>query len=171
MRKVGNCVTTLRIKAFLALLYVAPTTFFIAILPILRPMANHVRLALAVSRADPWAKRAWWDWLGSWVFVGGPLGRWAVGTTLGFRILKKNRHKIDEHFPGSVVEQPHLRIIVVAGFGSMLSLFAMVIPSSKFQYHRLLILFSGPCCLDHLERFARTNIFGYVSTLSTEVKF
>ncbi|KIM90581.1 hypothetical protein PILCRDRAFT_812340 [Piloderma croceum F 1598] len=122
---IGNCVTTLRIKAFLALLYVAPVTFFIAVLPILRQMANHIRLALSVSQADPWTKRVWWNWLGSWVFVGGPFGRWAVGTILGFRVLKSNRHEIEEHFPGSIVEQPHLRTIVVAGFGSMLCLFAM----------------------------------------------
>lgn len=133
-KKVGNCVTTLRIKTFLALLYVAPVTFLIAVLPILRQMANHIRLALSVSQADPWTKRVWWNWFGSWVFVGGPFGRWAVGTILGFRILKSNRHEIDEHFPGSIVEQPHLRIIVVAGFGSMLCLFAMVIPT--FKLHR-----------------------------------
>jgi palmitoyltransferase len=124
--KVGNCVTTLRIKTFLALLYVAPTTLLIAVLPILQPTANNINLALAVSQADPWAKRVWWDWLGSWVFVGGPFGRWVVGTILGFRILKANRHEFGEQPPGRVVEQPHLRIVVVAGIGSMLCLFAMV---------------------------------------------
>jgi hypothetical protein len=160
-KKVGNCVTTLRIKTFLALLYVAPVTFLIAVLPILRQMANHIRLALSVSQADPWTKRVWWNWFGSWVFVGGPFGRWAVGTILGFRILKSNRHEIDEHFPGSIVEQPHLRIIVVAGFGSMLCLFAMVIPTFKL-HHRILIFLSGSCRLDYLERLTWTDVFGHI---------
>jgi len=95
------------------------------VLPILRPTANHIHLALTASQADPWAKRVWWDWLGSWVFVGGPFGRWTVGTILGVRILKAKLHNSDQHFPGSIVEQPHLRIIVVAGFGSVLCIFAM----------------------------------------------
>jgi hypothetical protein len=100
------------------------------VLPILRPTANHIHLALTASQADPWAKRVWWDWLGSWVFVGGPFGRWTVGTILGVRILKAKLHNSDQHFPGSIVEQPHLRIIVVAGFGSVLCIFAMVSLSS-----------------------------------------
>jgi palmitoyltransferase len=134
--KVGNCVTTLRIKSFLALLYIAPTTFFIAVLPILRLMASHIYLALEVSQADPWARRVWWDWFGSWIFLGGPIGRWVVGTILGFRILKADRNEIKGHLPGHVVEQPHLRIIVVAGFGSILCLFAMVTLTLFIHHHQ-----------------------------------
>jgi hypothetical protein len=122
----------LRIKTFLALLYVAPTTLVIAVLPIMQPTANNIYLALSVSQADPWTNRVWWDWLGSWVFVGGPFGRWAIGAIFGFRILKANRHELDEQLLGHVVEHPHLRIIVVACFGSMLCLFAIVILSFNF---------------------------------------
>jgi len=86
---------------------------------------NNILLALAVSQADPWAKQMWWDWLGSWVFIGGPFGRWAVGTILGYRLLKTNSRDSNQQFPGCILEMPHLRILIVAGLGSMLSLFAM----------------------------------------------
>jgi hypothetical protein len=158
-------------KTFLALLYIAPTTLFIAVLPVLRPMANHIRLALSVSQADPWTRRVWWDWLGSWVFVGGPFGRWVIGTILGFRILKANLNELDPKSPGCIVEQPHLRIIVVAGFGSMLCLFAMVIPSVHSPISLMLILFLGPCYLGHFERLTRGDVSGHISTLKAKAKF
>lgn len=112
---------------FLALLYITPTTFFIAAFPVLRPLLNHVQVALATSQADPWAKHVWWDWPGSWIFIGGPFGRWVVGTVLGLRILDATHHDADSGRPGSVVEQPHLGLLIVTSLGFLFSLFALVI--------------------------------------------
>lgn len=127
----------LRMKEFLGLLYVAPITYFTAVLPILKPMTKHIILALTVSQADPWARRVWWDWYGSWIFVGGPLGRWTFGTVLGYRVLKPSRSLVGSSngYTGQVIEEPHLRVLVVATFGFLLCTFALV---------NLLILFPKP---------------------------
>lgn len=120
--------TLLRMKEFLGLLYVAPIAYFTAVSPILKPMSEHIKLALAVSQADPWAKRVWWDWFGSWIFVGGPFGRWIFGTILGYRILKPSRHRIgsDNGYAGQTIEEPHLRVLIAAAFGFLLCTFALV---------------------------------------------
>ncbi|KAF8075035.1 DHHC palmitoyltransferase-domain-containing protein, partial [Lyophyllum atratum] len=90
----GNCVTTSRMKAFLTLLYATPVTFTFAAAPIAHVLQRHVSSALSVSKNDPWARKLWWDWYGSWIFFGGPFGRWIWGTVLGFRILAAPRGPI-----------------------------------------------------------------------------
>jgi hypothetical protein len=67
----------------------------------------------------------WWDWYGSWIFFGGPLGRWFWGAILGFRILQAASGQ-DHNLPGDIVEQPHLRIIAVAAPAMVVSLFSLV---------------------------------------------
>lgn len=120
----GNCVTLLRVKAFLSLLYTAPVTLIIAVSPIVQILIGHIGTSLSVSHADEWAKRVWWDWYGSWIFVGGPFGRYIIGSILGFRILQSSRP--DVSYPGQIVQEPHLSIIFVAGMGFVLSAFSMV---------------------------------------------
>ncbi|KZP21075.1 hypothetical protein FIBSPDRAFT_826201 [Athelia psychrophila] len=122
----GNCVTLPRIKTFLALLYTAPITFTIAVSPIIRTLIRHITTSLAVSRADAWAKRVWWDWFGSWIFIGGPFGRYVIGSILGFRITQSNRSDDFPSYPGQVVQEPHMTIVVVTGMGLVLSIFSMV---------------------------------------------
>ncbi|THH16963.1 hypothetical protein EW146_g3754 [Bondarzewia mesenterica] len=111
--QLGNCVTTSRIKLFLALLYLTPTIVFLVTLPIFRPITSHVSLALATSKTDPWAIRVWWSRWYSWVCWGGPLGRWVIGTFLGFRILKSDRRELNGWFTGEMIEVPHSRIVAV----------------------------------------------------------
>lgn len=115
-----------RMQEFLGLLYVAPITLFTAVLPIIGPLSHHVKAALTISQTDTWAKTAWWDWFGSWIFFGGPFGRWIIGTILGYRLLRERQNPTDVTGPGEMVERPHLRILVAASLGFLLSLFALV---------------------------------------------
>ncbi|KAJ7493422.1 DHHC palmitoyltransferase-domain-containing protein [Mycena galericulata] len=117
---VGNCVTRLRMKTFL-LLFLTPLASFVAGIPIYHTLRRHMSLALTVSQRDAWARQVWWDWYGSWIFVGGPFGRWIFGTALGFRILKAQR-KAD--LP--LIEQPSLRLFIICAFALLLSVFALV---------------------------------------------
>ncbi|TFK51858.1 hypothetical protein OE88DRAFT_1478402 [Heliocybe sulcata] len=119
----GNCVTIPRLKAFLLLLYITPLVSAIGIFPIRAHLRDNVVLALSVSQEDPWARRHWWDWWGSWAVVCGPLGRVPVGMVLGFRILQKHRATLGN--PGEIVEQPHLRVAFVAFGAALLSVFTL----------------------------------------------
>ncbi|KAF9462912.1 DHHC palmitoyltransferase-domain-containing protein [Collybia nuda] len=120
---IGNCVTITRMKTFLCLLYFAPITFSVAIAPVFPVLLRQISLAIDVSKSDPWAAEKWWKWYGSWVFFGGPFGRWFWGTIMGVRILKASGH--DYRLPGNVVEQPHIRIIVIATPTMIISLFSL----------------------------------------------
>ncbi|KAJ7746852.1 DHHC palmitoyltransferase-domain-containing protein [Mycena maculata] len=119
---VGNCVTRSRMKAFLFMLFLAPVAYVVSVFPIYRTLTRHMSLALTVSQHDAWAKRVWWDWFGSWIFAGGPFGRWIFGMALGFRILKAQRNP-----DAPIIEQPTLRLFVICALGSIFSLFTLTL--------------------------------------------
>ncbi|GLB41748.1 putative DHHC palmitoyltransferase family protein [Lyophyllum shimeji] len=121
----GNCVTIARMKVFMGLLSAVSVTVAIAAAPVAGVLRRHISFALTVSRDDPWAKEMWWDWYGSWIFFGGPVGRWIWGTALGFRILAAREGSRDYGLPGQVVEQPHLRLIAIVFPAVLISLFAL----------------------------------------------
>ena len=100
----------------------------LASLPILPILRTHVAAALTASYADDWATAIWWNRLYSWVFCGGPAGRWVVGTLLGYRVLRERRITDSEPswFSGSIVAQPHARVLILVGFATLLWLFAVV---------------------------------------------
>jgi hypothetical protein len=98
----------------------------LAVAPAARTLWQHLLLALATSQGDAWAGEMWWNWYGSWIFFGGPLGRWVWGTVLGFIILKANRPNAVYNVPGRVVEHPHLRIIAMATSAMIISIFCLV---------------------------------------------
>lgn len=123
--QLGNCVTTGRMKAFLALLAVTSVTVPLASLPILGVLKSHVVAALAASHADTWVTDVWWDRPYSWVVCGGPPGRWIVGTLLGFRVLRARRVP-QPWLSGSVIAQPHARLVVLVGFAALLWIFSVV---------------------------------------------
>ncbi|KAH8979486.1 DHHC palmitoyltransferase-domain-containing protein [Lactarius hatsudake] len=110
----GNCVTAGRMKAFLTYL----------LLPILPVLKNHVVTALAVSHADSWITDVWWDRPYSWILCGGPPGRWIVGTLLGFRVLRAQRVP-EPWLSGSVIAQPHARIVILVGAAALLWIFLL----------------------------------------------
>lgn len=122
---IGNCVTLSRQKAFLALLYLTPVAFAVAVLPIVHTLYLQFVLAINVSRADPWTNEIWWDWFGSWILCAGPLGRWPVGAFFGFRILWSMDHGDVPPYPGQSIDQPHLRIIGTCMIAFLLSAFAL----------------------------------------------
>jgi len=105
----------------------------LASLPILPVLRIHVIAALAASHADAWATSVWWNRLYSWIFCGGPAGRWVVGTLLGFRVLREQRTPDPSWFNGSLVVQPHSRVIILVGFAALMWLFAVV---RNFQKYR-----------------------------------
>ncbi|KAJ6485858.1 DHHC palmitoyltransferase-domain-containing protein [Mycena sanguinolenta] len=119
---VGNCVTRARMKKFLALLFLAPVAYSVSMLPVYRPLMRHMALALDVSHRDAWANQVWWDWYGSWIFFGGPLGRWIFGMALGFRVLKTERRA---DLP--LLEQPSLRLFSISALGLIFSLFTLTL--------------------------------------------
>ena len=129
--QLGNCVTTGRLKAFLALLALTSVTVPLASLPLLPILRTHVIAALAASHADPWATAVWWNRPYSWIFCGGPAGRWVVGTLLGFRVLREQRIPEPSWFSGSLVAQPHARMVVLVGAATLFWLFAVVRKFSK----------------------------------------
>ncbi|KAG5732662.1 Palmitoyltransferase pfa3 [Termitomyces sp. T112] len=119
----GNCVTLARIKLFLCLLYLTPATFIFAVAPFVKTLSLHIYLAFDVSRNDLWTVQNWWDWYGSWIFFGGPLGRWFWGIALGFRILKSRGR--DYNLSGEFIEKPHMRLLVLVLCSGIISIFAL----------------------------------------------
>jgi hypothetical protein len=129
----ANCVTRERVKPFLLLLGLTAFTVPTVLLPIRHELARHVCSALAASRADAFARAYWWDGWWSWIFVGGPPGRWIVGTMLGFRILRRGRGET-AWFDGSFIVLPHMRLALLVGAASLLCVFTLVSPVRHSWY-------------------------------------
>ena len=71
-------------------------------------------------------KRYWWDWPGSWVVIGGPPGRWIVGTILGFWLIMNKRVLDAPSYPGHLIEEPHFRVVVIAFLFIAIAVFSVV---------------------------------------------
>lgn len=134
-RQLGNCVTAGRLKAFLVLLVLTSVTVPLASLPVLPVLRTHVIAALAASHADPWATDIWWSRPYSWILCGGPPGRWIVGTLLGLRVLRERRIPERSWLSGSLVAQPHARLVILVGAAAFIWLFAVVRIGRKFSSH------------------------------------
>lgn len=129
--QLGNCVTTGRLKAFLALLVLTSITVPLASLPLLPVLRTHVIAALAASHADAWTTDNWWNRPYSWILCGGPPGRWVVGILLGFRVLREQRIPEPSLLSGHLVAQPHARVAVLVAAATLIWLFAVVSILSK----------------------------------------
>jgi hypothetical protein len=164
--KLGNCVTTTRIKNFLLLLYITPITFMISVLPIIRPLSHYVVLSLKISQSDVWARNVWWDWWGSWIFVGGPLGRWFAGMLMGYWIRRANRE--DEGGLGRMVETGSARLAIVVAIAILFSLFSAV-SISHFTRHVTLFYFTGYGNYGHAELDGWPDDFGCSSRKTTKL--
>ncbi|KIJ59224.1 hypothetical protein HYDPIDRAFT_101016 [Hydnomerulius pinastri MD-312] len=121
----GNCVTLDGMKEFLLLLYLSPCVLFVGAAPVIRTLARHAISAYHASRSDVWAKEIWWDWLGSWFFFGGPIGRPIFGTLLGYSVLQVTQEPLG--LPGQAIEQPLLSIAIVAGIALLMSVFSLTL--------------------------------------------
>ena len=113
-------------KLFFCLTCMTPITFMLAIVPVARTLLREVGRAIVTSKNDAWAKKMWWNWYGSWVFFGGPFGRWMGGAIHGFCVLKTIRSDSGYSFLGRVAELPHLRIFAVATPAMIISIFCLV---------------------------------------------
>ncbi|KZV74577.1 hypothetical protein PENSPDRAFT_647988 [Peniophora sp. CONT] len=126
----GNCVSVSRMKAFLALLYFTAFMVPLAIWPIWNKVVQHVSHALFISHEDPWARQYWWDRWYSWIFIGGPPGRWFTGAILGFRASKRYSNNAGvlpgTMMDGSFVDRPHARLVLIVAAGALLGAFAFV---------------------------------------------
>ncbi|KAH9479510.1 hypothetical protein JR316_0008104 [Psilocybe cubensis] len=112
-------------KAFMLLLYLVPLAFLVGVLPIAKILIGHIRMALVMSKEDEWASYMWWNWWGSWLFCAGPFGRWIIGTILGYMVIKGKRQQPLPGYPGQLIEEPHLRVLMTAFFAALLSIFAV----------------------------------------------
>jgi len=99
----------------------------LGVAPVARALLQHISLATTTSRNDPWAMEMWWNWYGSWIFFGGPLGRWIWGTIYGFYVLRATHSNPDRGFLGKVIELPYIRIVVVAALGMIISIFCLAL--------------------------------------------
>jgi hypothetical protein len=113
-------------KSFLTFLFLIPVAFAFCFAPMASVLWDHVNLALFVSQSDPWAMETWWNWYGSWIFFGGPLGRWLWGAAIGFRLLKQQDGASRIVYLGELIERPHLRVFAVVLPAGIMSLFAFV---------------------------------------------
>lgn len=122
----GNCVTMRTMQRFLLFIGLTPLTVALAVAPIIKITLQHAVEAVAISRSDPWARSVWWDWWGSWIFIGGPIGRWVFGGVLGVRALQRHNSACPTLCsPGCLVERPHLRLMSTFALGSLFALFAL----------------------------------------------
>lgn len=123
--QLGNCVTTTRIPQFLCLLTFVLVAAIVGLWPVLFRILAHISLSFSTSRADEWCKEFWWDNWYSWVFIGGPPGRYVVGLFLGFRLLGQRRGP-EGSFPGSIIELPHLRVALMFAFALVFAVISVV---------------------------------------------
>ncbi|KAF7309570.1 Palmitoyltransferase [Mycena indigotica] len=130
-KKVGNCVTLDRLDSFLALLLIVPFTYSIAVFPIRTILTTSIRRGLDLSQKNTWSRSIWWDWYGSWIFFGGPLGRWVYGAALGVYLLKK-----EETCDLPLVGCPSLRVLTLAIFGFIFALFCSIL--AAWTLHNIL---------------------------------
>ncbi|KAF8573589.1 hypothetical protein K439DRAFT_947892 [Ramaria rubella] len=124
---IGNCVTLSVMKEFLFMLFLTPVTFSVLTYPIVSLLLSQVILALDASQANSWAHRVWWDRWISWLALGGPPGRWAVGTALGYWVLDPELYTGCGRQFGCLIQEPHLSVAVTVVYASVLSVFTLAL--------------------------------------------
>jgi DHHC palmitoyltransferase len=123
---IGNCVTLSVMKEFIFMLFLTPVTLFLLTYPLGSLLFTQVRLSLHASQADAWAHRVWWDRRISWLALGGPPGRYLIGTVLGYWALEYDQYADCGQRLGCLVQNPHPSVMLTAVFASSMSLFALV---------------------------------------------
>lgn len=123
--EVGNCVTTRHMREFLLLLYSTSLVVLIGVTPVLSCQWKHASLAIQTSYGDPWAQKNWWDWYGSWIFVGGPVGRYFIGTMFGFNLLAKSLPPQTFSLGRAIIE-PRLSVAILISVAFFLGFFTLV---------------------------------------------
>ncbi|KAF8507946.1 DHHC palmitoyltransferase-domain-containing protein [Hysterangium stoloniferum] len=157
---VGNCVTLSLMREFLSLLFIVPFAVCSLIYPIFSILHQQSSLALHSSRVDPWAQGIWWDKWFSWMALGGPPGRWAVGTAIGYWVLDS---KLCGQRLGCIIQDPHLSVLVTAAYGVLLGIFSLALGVMTAQrVHR------GQSTLEHLKSKKNFRTFICINTVNSD---
>lgn len=123
---VGNCVTLSVMKEFLLMLFLTPVTLFVLTYPLVSLLSSQAAVSLRASQADAWAHRVWWDRRISWLALGGPPGRYLVGTVLGYWVLDYSQYPDCGRRLGCLILIPHPSFMLTVVYASSLSLFTLV---------------------------------------------
>ncbi|KAK4689339.1 hypothetical protein P7C73_g750, partial [Tremellales sp. Uapishka_1] len=83
----ANCLTAPHIPTFILLLLLTPITTVLLSAPLYEPMVRRTIRAYRFSKTSERICARWWDWWGSWIVAGGPVGRWFAGVCIGWREL------------------------------------------------------------------------------------
>lgn len=111
-------------KAFLIFLVAIPIAFSVGVSPVASMLWHQFVDTLKISQVDPRLQHVWWAKSHSW-FLGGPVGRYLIGTVLGLYALREQRisgGQVDD----SLFESPHSRTVLVALIGLAISFFSLV---------------------------------------------
>ena len=109
--------------SFLIVMLFTPILVTVALYPVYSVLIARVASALHISQRTVWIREIWWDKWYSWLFIGGPPGRWVVGTILGVKELQMNE---DIRYPGERVIYAGAGLLLSFGFALLLGAFALV---------------------------------------------
>ncbi|EJD07382.1 uncharacterized protein FOMMEDRAFT_73168 [Fomitiporia mediterranea MF3/22] len=131
---VGTCVTSSLLPAFILVLILTPILFLISVFPIMPLLWGRIMQGLALSRKTTWIKEMWWNRWYSWLLIGGPPGRWVVGTLLGvweLQIGEKEFSNLED--PGIAIAKPGITPLVTVAFAMLLSIFTSAMAFSAMR--------------------------------------
>ena len=111
------------LPSFLIVMLFTPILVAVALYPVYSVLIARVSSALYISQRTVWIREIWWDKWYSWLFIGGPPGRWVVGTVLGVKELQMNE---DIRYPGERVIYAGAGLLLSFGFALLLGAFALV---------------------------------------------
>jgi len=111
-------------REFLSLLFIIPFAVCSLVYPIFSILRHQSSLALHSSQTDPWAQGIWWNKWFSWMALGGPPGRWIVGTAIGYLVLDS---KSCGQRVGCIIQDPHLIVLVTAAYGFLFGIFSLAL--------------------------------------------
>ncbi|WWD03592.1 hypothetical protein V865_001646 [Kwoniella europaea PYCC6329] len=153
----ANCLSAPYMRTFLALLLYTPPTIFIISLPLYKSLYSRAKEAYFHSKSDDSIRQKWWDWGYSWVIAGGPIGRYAGGTVLGWRKLDK----LDEDGGGLV----RLNIGLMVVFGIILALITIGLATTTLS-----LILKGDLTIDRGRSSAHGQALSAIYRLKSQGK-
>ncbi|KAG9058166.1 hypothetical protein FS842_000920 [Serendipita sp. 407] len=115
-------------KMFVIFLALATIAVPLLVFPVYRPLWEHAVSALSISRDSEVIRSYWWDHWWSWILFAGPIGRWPVGTALGFRLLRARQDH--SHLPtqaGYMIGEPNVTVFVIVQVAAALACFTAIL--------------------------------------------
>ncbi|KAJ3560235.1 hypothetical protein NP233_g10975 [Leucocoprinus birnbaumii] len=114
-----------------AYFHAVPLAFSIGVYPVAKAVWSQLVAALKASQASESLQQIWWTKKYSWA-LGGPIGRYLIGTVLGIQVLRKQAVAEDQVYR-SLFDVPHLRTISIVALGLILSLFSLALVLKTIQ--------------------------------------